>query len=54
MLNIMGTRIGTTKTEWQRICKAKELLDMELGNPRKLDELEDDLSGLKEVWSEVG
>ena len=26
---------------------------MELGNPRRLDDLEEDLGGLKSVWTEV-
>ena len=45
--------MSTAKNEWVRICKAKELLDMELGNPRRLDDLEEDLGGLKNVWSEI-
>ena len=52
-LAIIGAKINTTKAEWVRICKAKELLDMELGNPRRLDDLEEDLQGLKSVWQEV-
>lgn len=47
LLSIIGKKINTTKIEWVRICKAKELLDMELGNPKRLDELEEDLGGLK-------
>ena len=47
MLTVIGKRITNTKAEWIRICKAKELLDMELGNPKRLDDLEDDMSGLK-------
>jgi hypothetical protein len=53
LLSIIGKKITTTKEEWVRICKAKELLEMELGNPRRLDDLEDDLSGLKSVWGEL-
>lgn len=53
LLNIIGARIISAKGEWIRICKAKELLDMELGNPRRLDDLEEDLVGLKGVWSEI-
>lgn len=26
---------------------------MELGNPKRLDDLEEDLQGLKSVWSEL-
>lgn len=53
LLSIIGKKINTTKTEWVRICKAKELLDMELGNPKRLDELEEDLGGLKQIWQEL-
>jgi hypothetical protein len=53
VLAIIGKKVATAKNEWVRICKAKELLDMELGNPRRLDDLEEDLSGLKNVWQEV-
>lgn len=53
LLSIIGKKITTTKEEWVRICKAKELLEMELGNPRRLDDLEEDLIGLKSVWSEL-
>ncbi len=53
ILSIIGSRIGSTKNEWIRICKAKELLEMELGDPKRLDALEDDLKSLREVWSEL-
>lgn len=36
-----------------RVCRAKELLDMELGNPERLDPFEEEVSGLKQVWSEI-
>jgi hypothetical protein len=50
LLAIIGKKIRNSIEEWIRICKAKELLDMELGNPKKLDALEEDLEGLKAVW----
>ncbi len=53
ILSIIGAKVISTKSEWIRICKAKELLDMELGNPRRLDDLEEDLIGLKSVWQEI-
>jgi hypothetical protein len=53
VLSIIGAKVISTKSEWIRICKAKELLDMELGNPRRLDDLEEDLIGLKSVWQEI-
>lgn len=50
ILSIIGTKVGSAKNEWVRICKAKELLDMELSNPKRLESLEEDLNGLKNVW----
>ena len=41
-LSVLGTKIKNTKTELARVCKAKELLDMELGDPTQLDNLEED------------
>lgn len=35
-LNIIGTKITKAHEEWGRICKAQELLDMELGDPLRL------------------
>lgn len=52
-MNIIGTKVGKTKNDWVRICKAKELLDMELGDIKRMDSIEDELSGLKSVWQEV-
>ena len=78
---MIGTRIVQTKTEWVRICKVKELIEVEiykqrqkqakeggdisdfeplnkrgagagdLGDPRKLDNLEDDYLALKNCWT---
>jgi len=50
ILATIGTRISTSKAEWIRICTAKELLEMEIGNKARLDSLEEDFNNLKEVW----
>ena len=42
-LNIIGKRIQQVNDDWVRICKAKELLDMELGDPLRLQTLVEDL-----------
>jgi hypothetical protein len=42
----MGSLIKQTIGELQRVCLAKELLDMELGDKRQLDNLEDQHSNL--------
>ena len=52
-LNIMGKRIEKVNEEWIRICKAKELLDMELSDPERLTGLVEDHQLLKQVWSEI-
>jgi hypothetical protein len=35
-LTILGQQITKTNEEWQRVCKAQELLDMELGDADRL------------------
>jgi dynein heavy chain 1 len=52
-LNIVGKKISTSNAEWIRICKAKELLDMELGDPLRLQNLVEDHQLLKGVWGEI-
>lgn len=52
-LNIIGKEIETTNSEWVRLCKAKDLLSMELGDPNRLSGLVDDHALLKNVWSAV-
>ena len=41
-LNMVGVKIQKSNNEWIRICKAKELLDMELGDPNRLSNLVED------------
>jgi hypothetical protein len=41
------------KQEWIRVCDAIELLDMGRGDKEKLDSIEDEIKGLKEVWTEL-
>lgn len=52
-LNIIGTKITKTNEEWGRICKAQELLDMELGDPLRLQTIVEDHQLLKNVWAEI-
>lgn len=54
-LGILGKRIEEAKNEWTRIYKAKELLDMdlELADPRRMDNLEEDYQNLRSVWQEI-
>lgn len=53
LLNIIGKKMQNTNDEWVRICKAKELLDMELGDPQRLQNLVEDQTLLKSVWGEI-
>jgi dynein heavy chain 1 len=53
LLNIMGTKITKVNEEWGRICKAQELLDMELGDPHRLTNIVEDHQLLKNVWAEI-
>ena len=53
LLATIGTRITSTKAEWVRICKAKELLEMELGDPKRLDWLEEEFVLNKNSWQFV-
>jgi dynein heavy chain 1 len=50
-LNIMETKSSKLKNDWKRVCKAKELLDMELSDPEALDGFEETVRDHKEVWS---
>lgn len=47
------TKLKNVKDNYARVCKAKDLLNLEPGNPNKLEALEEDISGLKEVWTEL-
>ena len=49
----MGHGIKKAKEELVRVCKAKELLNMELTDAHYLDSLEEDHSNLQAVWQSV-
>jgi len=40
--------------ELGRVCKAKELLNMELTDAHYLDSLEEDYTNLLQVWQSIG
>ena len=52
-LSILGTMISQTVQDLARVCKAKELLEMEMGDPNQLDNLQEDQQNLLQVWSEI-
>lgn len=49
-LNIMEGKATKLKNDWKRVCKAKELLDMELSDPEALDGFEETIKDHKEVY----
>lgn len=53
-LQILGQKIKQTQEELVRVCKAKELLNMELGDAHYLDSLQEDHLNLLQVWQSVG
>lgn len=52
-LNILGKKITSANEEWIRICKAKELLEMELSDPLRMSNVVEDHELLKSVWGEI-
>ena len=50
-LSIMETKSTKLKEDWKRVCKAKELLDMELSDPEALDGFEGTIKDHQEVWN---
>ncbi len=53
ILTILEQKVGRIKEDAIKICKAKELLNMEAGSIDKITALEDDMNGLKGVWTEL-
>jgi dynein heavy chain 1 len=53
-LTLLGTLIKQTVEELGRVCKAKELLNMELTDAHYLDSLEEDYMNLMQVWQSIG
>lgn len=39
--------------DYIKCCKSKELLNLEPGNPEKLENFEEELKGLRESWEEM-
>lgn len=52
-LNNIDKQVEKVKSDWLRVCDATELLDMGWGDKEKLDSIEDEIKGLKEVWTEL-
>ena len=52
-LSILEQKLSREKVAYTTVCKAKELLGMEPGDMEKILVLEDDMSSLKSVWTEL-
>ena len=52
-LNIIDGQLQRVKENYSRICQAKELLGLEPGNMQRIEVLEEEVQGLKGVWSEL-
>jgi dynein heavy chain 1 len=50
-LTIMQGKATKLKDDWGRVCKAKELLDMDLPDPEALDGFEETIRDHKDVWA---
>jgi dynein heavy chain 1, cytosolic len=53
-LSIMEGKSSKLKNDWKRVCKAKELLDMDISDPDALDDFESAITDNKEVWTALG
>ena len=49
-LSIMEGKATKLKNDWKRVCKAKELLDMDLSDPEAMDGFEETIKDHKNVW----
>ena len=49
-LNLMVQRSNKLEDDWKRVCKAKELLDIDLYELDALDDFEETIKDYKEVW----
>jgi dynein heavy chain 1 len=53
VLKNSNNMLQAIKDDYVRNCKAKELLGMEFSDPNKLDNLEEDIKDLQEVWGSL-
>ena len=50
ILNMMESQVSNVKNDYLKCCTVKELLNLELGNPTKIINIEDEINSLKDVW----
>ena len=53
-LSSIEAKVKKAADQYSNICKAKEVLDMDLSDPERLLPLTEEIQGLKEVWAELG
>ena len=50
---MIESEMCTVLDSYRKCCKCKELLNLEPGNPQRLDYLEEDIANLRELWQEM-
>lgn len=50
LLQKISSRLSVLKDQYEKTCKAKELLNLEVRNADRLENLYDEVSNLTEVW----
>ena len=50
---MIETKVKRAADQYKKICKAKEVLDMDISDPDRLNPFLEEISGLKEVYSEL-
>ena len=53
LLNMLEQAVNRVKDAYIAVCKVKELLNLEPGNPQKIYDKEEEILSLKEVWVEM-
>jgi len=53
VLTVAEGMVRRVKDDYIKNCKAKEILEMEVSDPAKLDPIEEDIRDLREVWSSL-
>ena len=53
ILEVLNNRVNSVKDNYDKCCKAKELLNLSPGDPQKLINLGEDIEHLQEVWAHL-
>lgn len=52
-MDVLSSRINAVRDNYDKCCKAKELLNLSPGDPQKLENLKEDIDHLQEVWNHL-